>query len=400
MYLINNQLGALNILGNKSGKAISRAFLRMRDLILPHEGNNYHPHLLRNKSLGAFLVVLTLLKIGVVGVEAFKPISEAKSSEITVSTIYSLTNQSREENNIPDLTYNLKLEAAAQSKADDMLAKGYFAHETPDGKTPWDFIIAQKYSYLAAGENLAIDFVQAEDVNDAWMHSPGHRANILNKNFEEIGVGISNGLFQGHRATFVVQMFGTPSVEPVSSLAKPTTVDQSLTTSGSSEASTLGKVEFASVSLLPKGKDIEVTTNLNSSVSRVLVSQGDVAFELNPQSNTTWQGQGALDINNPNSIIIKAYRGNTLVSQKVVASISKTVLGASTSATNSTSWNILGKHIVLTQLEQNIYLTIFIILIGLLILAIAVKRHVQHITLISNTAAACAFILLLWYVAQ
>jgi hypothetical protein len=132
----------------------------------------------------------------------------------------------------------------------------------------------------------------------------------------------------------------------------------------------------------------------------VLVSQGDLSFELNPQSNTTWQGEGSLDINNPNSIIIKAYRGNTLVSQKVIASISKTVLGASTTGDNTTSWNILGKHIVLNQLEQNIYLTIFIILIGLLILAIAVKRHVQHVTLISNTAAACAFILLLWYVAQ
>jgi hypothetical protein len=345
-------------------------------------------------------VALTLLKIGVIGVEAFKPIAEAKSSEITVSTIYSLTNQSREENKLPDLAYNLKLEAAAQSKADDMLAKGYFAHETPDGKTPWDFIIAQKYNYLAAGENLAIDFVQAEDVNDAWMHSPGHRANILNKNFEEIGVGISNGLFQGHRATFVVQMFGTPSVEPVASLSKPTAVDQNISTTGSSEVSTLGKVDFSSVSLLPKGKNIEITTSLNSAVSRVLVSQGDLSFELNPQSNTTWQGEGSLDINNPNSIIIKAYRGNTLVSQKVIASISKTVLGASTTGDNTTSWNILGKHIVLNQLEQNIYLTIFIILIGLLILAIAVKRHVQHVTLISNTAAACAFILLLWYVAQ
>lgn len=400
MYSTNNQLGSLNFSGNKSLKAIRRIFLRTHDLFLPHKRNNFHPHLLRNKSLGVFLVALTLLKIGVVGVEAFKPISEAKSSEITVSTIYSLTNQSREENNLPDLTYNLKLEAAAQSKADDMLAKGYFAHETPDGKTPWDFIIAQKYSYLAAGENLAIDFVQAEDVNDAWMHSPGHRANILNKNFEEIGVGISNGLFQGHRATFVVQMFGTPSVEPVASLSKPTAVDQNISTTGSSEVSTLGKVDFSSVSLLPKGKNIEVTTNLNSSVSRVLVSQGNISFELNPQSNTTWQGEGSLDINNANSIIIKAYRGNTLVSQKVIASISKTVLGASTAGDNTKSWNILGKHIVLSQLEQNIYLTIFIILIGLLILAIAVKRHVQHITLISNTAATCAFILLLWYVAQ
>src|SRR4029078_3041745 len=120
------------------------------------------------------------------------------------------TNTSRNSYGLSTLTYNDELAKAAQTKANDMLAKGYFAHNTPDGKTPWDFIQAQHYNYIMAGENLAVNFTEAENVEDAWMNSPGHKANILNKNCEEIGIGISQGNFQGHNAIFVVQMFGTP----------------------------------------------------------------------------------------------------------------------------------------------------------------------------------------------
>ena len=104
------------------------------------------------------------------------------------------------------------------------MAKGYFAHNTPDGQTPWSFIAAQGYNYLAAGENLAVNFYQAEDVESVWMNSPEHKANILNQSFEEIGIGIAQGEFQGHNAILVVQMFGLPVEQKIALASEPTKV--------------------------------------------------------------------------------------------------------------------------------------------------------------------------------
>src|SRR6185369_1735151 len=102
------------------------------------------------------------------------------------------------------------LAQAAQAKADDMVAKQYFSHTSPDGRSPWDFISAAGYKYQAAGENLAVNYQQAEEVETAWLNSPGHRANLLNPVFKEIGIGVASGNFQGNNVTFVVQEFGTP----------------------------------------------------------------------------------------------------------------------------------------------------------------------------------------------
>jgi hypothetical protein len=77
-----------------------------------------------------------------------------------------------------------------------------------------------------AGENLAVNFVEVEDEHQAWMNSTGHRANIMNENFKEIGIGIKIGEFQGGTSTIVVQMFGTPAVQNVALSEKPTPVEQ------------------------------------------------------------------------------------------------------------------------------------------------------------------------------
>ncbi len=107
------------------------------------------------------------------------------------------------------------LTQAAQLKANDMAEKGYFAHNSPDGKKPWYWIEKAGYVYKYAGENLAIDFIDSKDVTDAWMSSPGHKANILNSDFKEIGVATAVGMYQGRETTFVVQMFGAPAEKQV-----------------------------------------------------------------------------------------------------------------------------------------------------------------------------------------
>lgn len=131
-------------------------------------------------------------------------------SAVVSTTLTDLANESRTESGLSGLTVNPVLVSAAQAKANDMAQKGYFAHQSPDGKTPWVWIQESGYQYIYAGENLAIDFSESWNVNEAWLNSPTHRANMMYPNFTEIGIAIATGTYNGRDTTFVVQMFGTP----------------------------------------------------------------------------------------------------------------------------------------------------------------------------------------------
>lgn len=131
-------------------------------------------------------------------------------SAIYGSVLVNLTNKDRVSRNIAELKINQLLENAAQMKANDMAEKGYFAHNTPDGKTPWYWLEKAGYEYQYAGENLAVNFVDSGDVHTAWMNSKGHFLNIINPKYTEIGIATSTGLYKGREAIFVVQMFGSP----------------------------------------------------------------------------------------------------------------------------------------------------------------------------------------------
>src|SRR5690606_5212160 len=126
------------------------------------------------------------------------------------SVLVDLANESRVQNRRAPLVVNPLLEEAARLKAEDMAEKGYFSHVSPDGKSPWYWISGAGYKFIYAGENLAVDFEYSEDVNEAWLNSPGHRDNILNNQFTEIGIATAEGRYNGRKTTFVVQMFGTP----------------------------------------------------------------------------------------------------------------------------------------------------------------------------------------------
>lgn len=126
------------------------------------------------------------------------------------SVLVDLTNKEREGENLSTLTINPLLTEAAQAKANDMAEKGYFSHTSPDGSQPWSFIQSTGYEYASAGENLAVNFKDSEKVEEAWMNSPAHRANIVNAKFTEIGIATAVGEYKGRTTTFVVQMFGTP----------------------------------------------------------------------------------------------------------------------------------------------------------------------------------------------
>lgn len=129
---------------------------------------------------------------------------------ILPKVLVELANVDRRTSSLPSLTVNPILEETARRKALDMAAQGYFAHTSPDGKSPWYWFAETGYNFSYAGENLAVNFTDSIDVERAWMNSPGHRANILNGNFAEIGIATARGTYQGRDTIFVVQMFGKP----------------------------------------------------------------------------------------------------------------------------------------------------------------------------------------------
>lgn len=198
--------------------------MKLRDWLLPSRKNKYHPQLLR--PTGLLLVVALLL-----GVNLTYNLSSAHkfgvlgaATDINASDVISLTNQNRTTNGLAALHTNSRLTTAAQAKAKDMFAKNYWAHDSPDGETPWDFIVAAGYNYSTAGENLAKDFDTSAGVVNAWMNSPEHRANILNKGFVDVGVAVMNGTLQGETTTLVVALYASPA--PTKTTSPPTASSQ------------------------------------------------------------------------------------------------------------------------------------------------------------------------------
>ncbi len=131
--------------------------------------------------------------------------------------IFSGINKQREINNESALKENNLLDMAAKSKLQDMLAKNYWDHTSPTGEKAWTFIDNAGYNYKSAGENLAKGFSNSTVMISAWMASPSHKRNILDKDFTDTGVAVGNGKINGHEVTLAVQLFGEPSIATTSS---------------------------------------------------------------------------------------------------------------------------------------------------------------------------------------
>lgn len=183
--------------------------------LLPHHTNN---HRARALHIDAFLVyVFAFLMLQIVTWAGSMRIPEVLgyATDIRLEELLNLTNAKRQEAGLAPLNLNTQLSQAAAGKAADMFAKGYWAHTSPDGKLPWDFIVGAGYKYTVAGENLAKNFNDSRGVVDAWMASTTHRENLLKPSYRDIGFAIVNGALNGEETTLVVQMFGASSGAPV-----------------------------------------------------------------------------------------------------------------------------------------------------------------------------------------
>ena len=131
---------------------------RLHYFFIPSEKNNFRAKTIQHDFLTYYLAVAFLFVFIIRGFGGTVSHVLGIATDITVDKLLEYTNEERQKNNLPVLSYNQKLSDAAAKKAADMLAKNYWAHFAPDGGTPWDFILNSGYSYELAGENLAKNF--------------------------------------------------------------------------------------------------------------------------------------------------------------------------------------------------------------------------------------------------
>lgn len=139
-----------------------------------------------------------------------KPAAPAESNAAAGSyelQVVDLVNKERAAQGLPALKYNAELSKVAEAKAADLRDKNYFSHTSPTYGSPFDMMKAFGIKYTAAGENIAKGYMSPASVMDGWMNSPGHKANILNNSFTEIGVGYVSG---NNGTGYWVQMFIRP----------------------------------------------------------------------------------------------------------------------------------------------------------------------------------------------
>jgi uncharacterized protein YkwD len=116
-----------------------------------------------------------------------------ESTTTNEEAVIAAMNRERAAHGLKPLRLNLQLALAAEDRIHDLFGKHYFGHVAPDGTQPFVWAEARGYNYRVIGENLATGYPTPAAVVDGWMHSPGHRANILGADYDEVGVAIAPG---------------------------------------------------------------------------------------------------------------------------------------------------------------------------------------------------------------
>ncbi len=201
----------------KSKKLIKSVAKRARHhikmAIVPHHKNGYRPHLIRGYGLVALAFVVIGVQLGYNGATTGSVLG--LQSDITINTLFSQTNQAREESGALPLKLNPELNQAAYLKAQDMFAKQYWDHVAPDGTQPWKWFGDAGYNYDEAGENLAKGFTSTDAVVTAWLNSPEHKANLLRNSYQDVGFAVVSGDLNGAPTVLVVALYGKPATVAV-----------------------------------------------------------------------------------------------------------------------------------------------------------------------------------------
>ena len=204
------------------------------DYFFPHPRNNHRPNLFSAVSVAVLVLAVVIFEAGYLVQTKIVFLKTDFLASVLPGALVILTNQDRSASGLAGVIEDALLNKAAQAAAEDMSTKGYFAHVSPDGKSPWYWLDQVGYSYSYAGENLAVNFVDSSSVEMAWMNSPTHRANIEKPQYTRIGIGVASGMYEGKETTFVVQFFATPAAKQVApakvALVNPTVSEPAVAT--------------------------------------------------------------------------------------------------------------------------------------------------------------------------
>jgi len=195
---------------------------RIKLAIIPHKDNGYHPHAIRRTGILAVLALIVVAQSIYNFTVSHNVLGD--ETQVTLSGLLSATNDARKAEGEPALALNEKLNEAAQRKVQDMFAKQYWAHNSPDGATPWQWFGEVGYSYSEAGENLAKNFRTSDSVISAWLQSPTHKANLLKATYTEVGFAIMDGTLDGKKTSIVVALYGVPSAVAVQGAVASTSI--------------------------------------------------------------------------------------------------------------------------------------------------------------------------------
>lgn len=164
---------------------------------------------MKSRYLVIIILVIVLLAESLLVVPEIWGPGKRFVAAVLPALVIDYTNIDRSSNQKVSLKINPLLTKAAELKALDMANRSYFSHQGPKGEAPWSWLDKVGYKYVYAGENLALNFYESSELNQAWMNSLKHRENILDKNFTDIGVGVAQGKFEGRDSVFIVQFFGS-----------------------------------------------------------------------------------------------------------------------------------------------------------------------------------------------
>ncbi len=283
------------------GKQVRR---HLQHAFIPHEGNDFRPHALRPRALVGYAVGIVLVKVLVTALLFIVYPNPGFFSSATVDRFVELTNTARTDTGLKKLTVNPKLTAAADAKANDLLDRQYFAHTNPQGKKFWQWIKDQNYKFATAGENLALDFSDADIAHQTLMDSSGHRANILSPKYTQVGFAVKSGEFQGRKTTVLVEMFA----KPVNVVTRPVAVAaaQETPSQGSSQPPAGSRTPASDTQPAPTPVPPFRATHPGQNFEQVTVTTGDnavLSIEFKNEGTVPWQREGpnavALDTTAP-----------------------------------------------------------------------------------------------------
>lgn len=183
----------------------------LKKFFLPHEHNNYHPHILHTKRAVFYIALFAVIKVILIIFVLSLPDTVFVLPDVLApqeEKLVSMANELRASKGLSPLKENIKLGSSALLKSTDMAEGQYFSHTGPNGESLSYYLKKVSYPYAVAGENLAMGYTDSEELFKAWVNSPKHYENLIDDDFEETGIALAAGSYANVPTIYVTEHFG------------------------------------------------------------------------------------------------------------------------------------------------------------------------------------------------